>query len=77
MRLKHYSLRTERSYADWIRRYVKFHGMRCREDLQNGREKVELFLSDLAVRGGVAISTQNQAFNALVFLDGRVQGFAA
>jgi integron integrase len=68
LRLKHYSLRTERSYCDWIRRYVKFHGMRCPEDLTGGREKVELFLSDLALRGGVAASTQNQAFSALLFL---------
>jgi len=68
MRLKHYSLRTERSYADWIRRYVKFHRMRQREELLPGREKVELFLSDLAVNGQVAAATQNQAFNALLFL---------
>lgn len=33
MRLKHYSIRTERCYCDWIRRYIKFHGMRSREDL--------------------------------------------
>jgi integron integrase len=68
MRLKHYSLRTERSYRDWIRRFVKFHGMRSREELHPGGEKVEEFLSDLAVRGGVAPATQNQAFNALLFL---------
>jgi len=40
MRLKHYSLRTERAYSDWIRRYVKFHGMKCREDMQPGRQKM-------------------------------------
>lgn len=62
MRLKHYSLRTERAYADWIRRFVKFHAMRQREDMQPGRQKVELFLSDLAVNGQVAAATQNQAF---------------
>ncbi len=48
MRLKHYSIRTERSYCDWIRRYIKFHGMRCREDLNGGEAKIEQFLSDLA-----------------------------
>ena len=62
MRLKHYSIRTERCYCDWIRRYVKYHGMRRREDLQGAEPKVEAFLSDLAVRGQVAVSTQNQAF---------------
>src|ERR1035441_2846654 len=68
MRLKHYSIRTERSYCDWIRRYVKFHGMRTREELIPGEAKIEAFLSDLAVNGHVAASTQNQAFNALLFL---------
>ena len=46
--------------------------MRAREDLFPGAEKVELFLSDLAVNGHVATSTQNQAFNALLFLYGQV-----
>ncbi len=68
MRLKHYSLRTERAYGDWIRRYVKFHAMKSRADMLPGREKMELFLSDLAVNGQVAAATQNQAFNALLFL---------
>ena len=68
MRLKHYSIRTETAYCDWIRRYIKFHGMRSREDLQPAESKMELFLSDLAVNGKVAVSTQNQAFNALLFL---------
>src|SRR3974390_1040947 len=54
MRLKHYSIRTERCYCDWIRRYVKFHHMRSREDLANGEAKIEEFLSDLAVHGGAA-----------------------
>ena len=68
MRLKHYAIRTERSYVDWIRRYVKFHNMRARSDLDAGETKIELFLVDLAVNGHVAASTQNQAFNALLFL---------
>src|SRR5712664_2181580 len=68
MRLRHYSIRTEQSYSDWIRRYIKFHGLRSREELTPGTEKVEQFLSDLAVNGNVAASTQNQAFNALLFL---------
>jgi hypothetical protein len=69
MRLKHYSLSTERSYSDWIRRYILFHRMKSREELfAEPENKIELFLSDLAVNGNVAASTQNQAFNALLFL---------
>jgi len=58
LRVKHYAIRTEQAYCDWIRRYVRFHGMRSREDLFPGAEKVELFLSDLAVNEHVAASTQ-------------------
>ena len=68
LRLKHYSIHTERSYVDWIRRYVHFHHMGSREDLADGERKMEAFLTDLAVRGKVAAATQNQAMNALVFL---------
>ena len=69
MRLKHYSLRTERCYCDWIRRYIRFHKMHRREELLEGSAaKMELFLSDLAVVGEVAASTQNQAFHSLLFL---------
>jgi hypothetical protein len=50
MRLRHYSIRTEQCYCDWIRRYIKFHGMRSREELLLGTGKVETFLSDLAAR---------------------------
>jgi site-specific recombinase XerD len=53
---------------DWIKCYVHFHQMRCREDLAEGEHKIEAFLTDLAVQGKVAASTQNQAMNALVFL---------
>lgn len=68
MRVRHYAIRTEQAYCDWIRRYIRFHGMRLREELLPATGKVELFLSDLAVNGRVAGSTQNQAFNALLFL---------
>ena len=49
MRLHHYSIHTERTYYDWIKRYVLFHKMKSREDLSNGEHKIELFLTDLAV----------------------------
>jgi len=68
LRLHHYSIHTKRTYLDWIKRYVQFHGMRSREDLAGGESKIEAFLTDLAVKGKVAASTQNQAMNALVFL---------
>jgi len=73
MRLRHYSIHTERSYSDWIKRYVLFHGMQEREELfAASEEKVERFLTYLAVDGQVSPSTQNQAMNALVFLYKRV-----
>ena len=66
MRLKHYSIRTEQTYSDWVRRYVQFHQMQRREEMLPAEPKIEAFLSDLAVHGRVAVSTQNQAFNALL-----------
>src|SRR5437867_379286 len=42
MRLKHYSIRTERCYCDWIKRYIHFHRMQAREDLNGGEAKIEL-----------------------------------
>src|SRR2546422_9998947 len=66
MRFKHYSIRTETSYRDWIKRYIFFHGKRHPREM--GAVEVGRFLSDLAVTRKVAASTQNQAFNALLFL---------
>lgn len=72
LRLHHYSIHTERSYVDWIVRFVRFHDMRSRGDLFPAEPKIETFLTDLAVHSDVAPSTQNQAMNALVFLYKRV-----
>jgi hypothetical protein len=47
MSLKHYSILTERSYCDWIRRYVRFHHMLARQELLPALARVEVFLSDL------------------------------
>ena len=66
MRLKHYSLRTERTYCDWIERFIRFHGMRHPAEMTEP-EMVE-FLTDLARAGNVSASTQNQALSALLFL---------
>ena len=68
MRRRHYSIRTEKSYCSWVKRYVLFHKMRTRDDLGDGESKIEAFLSHLALDLHVAPSTQNQAMNALVFL---------
>jgi len=57
MRLRHYSIHTERSCWDWIRRYVKLHRMKSRAELFPATGKVEVFLSDLAVNGRVTAST--------------------
>jgi integron integrase len=68
MRVRHYSIHTERAYCDWIKRYIRFHGMQSRDDLRGGEKHIEAFLTHLAVEEQVAPSTQNQAMNALVFL---------
>jgi integron integrase len=68
MRRRHYSIRTERAYCSWVKRYVLFHQMRSRDDLNHGEKKIEAFLTHLALDLHVAPSTQNQAMNALVFL---------
>ncbi len=68
MRLRHYSIHTERSYCAWIRKFVHFHNMKSRDDLADGEKKIESFLTHPAVHGDVAASTQNQAMNALIFL---------
>jgi site-specific recombinase XerD len=66
IRVRHYSLRTERSYVDWIRRYVRFHGRRHPREM--GAAHIEAFLSSLARDRRVAAPTQNQALAALLFL---------
>ena len=66
IRFKHYSLRTEQVYVDWIRRFILFHGKRHPD--QMGAEEIREFLTHLATKGRVAASTQNQAFSALLFL---------
>jgi len=66
IRLRHYSLRTERSYLDWVRRYIRFHGLKHPRDL--GAEHVTAFLSSLANLRNVSASTQNQALAAILFL---------
>ena len=66
IRLKHYSIRTEEAYVNWIKRYILFHNKRHPREM--GRSEIEAFLTHLAVQEKVAASTQNQALNALLFL---------
>lgn len=71
-RARHYSIRTERAYVGWARRFILANGKRHPRDL--GLAEVEAFLSMLAVRDDVAASTQNQALSALLFLYKEVLG---
>ena len=66
IRRRHYSLRTEKAYIAWIRRFVLFHGKRHPGEM--GPEEVTAFLTHLARDGQVAAATQNQALSALLFL---------
>ena len=72
VRVRHYSLRTERAYVLWVRRFVLFHGRRHPRHL--GAEAVTSFLSSLANVGHVAAATQNQALAAILFLYREVLG---
>jgi integron integrase len=72
IRLKHYSIRTEQAYVDWIKRFILHFDKKHPKDL--GALEVEQFLTYLAVQGKVAPSTQNQAKSALLFLYKEVLG---
>lgn len=66
LRAKHYSIRTEQAYVDWIRRFILFHQKRHPNEM--GEKEITEFLTHLAVEKNVSASTQNQAFSALLFL---------
>ena len=66
LRVRHLALSTEKTYVDWIRRFILFHNKR--HPLEIGKEEVGAFLTHLAVEGNVSSSTQNQALSALLFL---------
>ena len=68
LRRQGYAYATEKSYCDWVRRYIKFHQLNSKQALLEDAEgKVEAYLTHLAVEKVVAPATQNQALNALVF----------
>ena len=66
LRLRHYSVRTEEAYIAWVRRFVRFSGLRHPREL--GPSDVTRFLTSLAMDGRVSASTQNQALAAILFL---------
>jgi len=66
VRKKHYSIRTEQAYVQWIRRFILFHNKRHPKDMRE--IEISQYISYLATSRKVASSTQNQAMNALVFL---------
>jgi integron integrase len=66
MRLRGYSLRTEKSYLYWIRFYIKF--TKKRHPMDTGKEEVTAFLTYLANQRHVAVNTQKVALNAVVYM---------
>lgn len=66
IRKKHYSIRTEEAYINWIKRYIIFHGKR--HPIEMGEKEINQFLTYLAVQKEVAASTQNQALCSIIFL---------
>jgi site-specific recombinase XerD len=72
IRVKHYSIRTERNYIVWIKQYILFHNKTHPVDM--GKKEIEEFLTFLAVKKNVVAGTQNQAFSALLFLYREVLG---
>ena len=66
IRRRHYSIRTEQAYVDWIKRFILYHDKRHPRDM--AQEEVTKFLTHLARDRNVAASTQNQALSALLFL---------
>jgi len=66
LRYLHYSIKTEQSYLQWIRRFILFHNKRHPKNM--GADEISAYLNYLATKRNVAASTQNQALNAIVFL---------
>lgn len=66
IRVKHYSLRTEQTYKDWIKRYILFHKKRHPNDM--GAQEVQAFITHLAAQQNLSASSQNQALSAVMFL---------
>jgi integron integrase len=72
IRYKHYSLRTEKAYVFWVRRFIRFHGLKHPKTM--GGPEVERYLTHLATTAKVAPSTHKQALAAILFLYREVLG---
>lgn len=72
LRFHHYAYSTEKSYISWILEYIRFHNRKHPKDM--GKHEIEQYLSHLALNRNVAASTQNLAFNAIMFLYKQVLG---
>jgi len=72
LRTRHYSRRTEQTYAHWIKRFIYFHNVRHPAEM--AEPEINAFLTHLAVKQKVSASTQNQALSALLFLYRHVIG---
>ena len=66
LRFYHYAYNTEKSYVEWILKFIRFNWKKHPREM--GKFEIERFLSHLAVNRNVAASTQNQAFNTIMFL---------
>jgi len=66
IRFKHYSISTEKTYVHWAKRYILYHNKRHPKDM--GKIEIEQFITHLATKLNVSPTTQNQAFNAILFL---------
>ena len=66
LRVHHYAMKTEKSYVQWIKRFILFHNKQ--HPAKMGKPEVEQFLTSLAVVRKAAPSTQNQALQAILFL---------
>ena len=66
IRVKHYSLRTEKTYKDWIKRYILFHNKQHPGNM--GVDEIQSFITHLATQQTLSASSQNQALSAVMFL---------
>ena len=72
IRVRHYSIRTEQTYIDWVKRYILYHNKR--HPSQMAAPEINDYLSHLATDHNVSSSTQNQALSAIIFLYKHILG---
>jgi integron integrase len=69
LRVRHLALKTEKAYVQWVVRFIERFSIAADSDWSEvGSDQVKTFLTELAVEGKVAASTQNQALSALLFV---------